>query len=163
MESKAQSSDPQHLQCTQVREIPLFWPLPLSLAIWQPALMTFGGRVREDLPLLPLHPLVWCQLGSQSLGRLQLRRFILLSVLGIPHGAHAWGEDIITPLPHTQKPGLWAISWELGGEGGPPVAWRAWKRPLFSSAAPTAGSCLTMAMEEAGQDVINPFYAAALA
>lgn len=25
------------------------------------------------------------------------------------------------------------------------------------------GSCLTMAMEEAGQDVINPFYAAALA
>lgn len=73
------------------------------------------------------------------------------------------GEDIITPLPHTQKPGLRAISWELGGEGGPPVAWRAWKRPLFSSAAPTAGSCLTMAMEEAGQDVINPFYAAALA
>lgn len=52
---------------------------------------------------------------------------------------------------------------DLEVESGPPVAWRAWKRPLFSSAAPTTGSCLTMAMEEAGQDVINPFYAAALA
>lgn len=68
---------------------------------------------------------------------------------------------VITPPPHTQKPGLWAIPWELGREGGPPVAWRAWKRPLFSSAAPTTGSYLTMAMEDAGQDVINPFDTAA--
>lgn len=74
MESKAQSSDPQHLQCTQVREIPLFWPLPLSLAIWQPALMTFGGRVREDLPLLPLHPLVWCQVRESEPGEAAVQK-----------------------------------------------------------------------------------------